>query len=169
MMAQHGLSAAESLIRVRLAIPEPPRRPHADGFDGSAATPIVPEIDLALEHAAIAREQAHAQNAALLTGANWPSDEDIASSLQHEVAQRKSQAVARWVERGYAREDAEAAVATNGIDDDSVLAFMSSCTRLRDELGFDASLARTSLAACKGDEEAAIHRCLQIGGAGHGL
>lgn len=159
-----GLSAAEGLIRVRLVIPEPPCRPDAARLDSARGALSTPEIDLTLEHAAIAREEERVQTTAL-RGTNWPSDEDIASSMHHEVSQRQSQAVAGWIERGYAREDAEAAVATAGIDADGALAFLTSCTRLRDELGFDAALARTSLATCKGDEQEAIMRCLNAGGA----
>ncbi|KAG8460386.1 hypothetical protein KFE25_011877 [Diacronema lutheri] len=149
----------EELISVRLLVPEPPRPPaRAAGGGGTAMA----QIDLSLEHEAIAREQAHIAER-LRARAGWPSDEAIAAGLHEEQEASKARAVHDWIERGYPADDATAAVATCGVDPQAALAFLRACAQLRDDFGFEAAPARASLAATGGDVQEAINRILQSG------
>lgn len=145
---------------VRLLVSPPPKSPPVRREEAGRAYPA--QIDLSLERAAIAREQAHIEERLADRGrGQWPSDEAISAGLLNAEEASKARAVQEWVERGFSPEDSLAAVATCGDDTPAGLTFFQNLAKLRDEFGVESAVARTSLAANAGDMQAAVNQIFQ--------
>jgi hypothetical protein len=142
-------------VELRLLVPPPPKPPRP--ADAAISQPV--HIDLSLEEAAVAREEAFL---AAHARAIWPSDESIAEDIRKaEAEESRAKTVQGWVERGYDADDAAAAVELHGLDAAGSLQFLQACGKLRDEFGFEGALARSSMLTARGDVQEAIHGCLQ--------
>lgn len=162
--------AASDRIALQLLIPAPPAPPALPR--GSETLDAFATIDLTLEEAAVAREQA-----LLASRARQPQfaeeDEALAIAQSLSEAQLSEAAAARagdeqtahlaavqgWVDRGYDDDDAYAAVTTCGGDAQACVAFFRACNEL-EGFGFPRRLAREALTATKGDLQAAAVLCL---------
>jgi hypothetical protein len=160
--------AESDSIEVRLLVPAPPQPPALPPTRGELHA--FAAIDLTLEEAAVAREQALLASRAR---SHWPEEDEalaIAQSLSEaqlscEAACAEAEqtahltAVQGWVERGYDADDSFAAVSVCGSDAAACLAFFAARENL-ESFGFSRRLAREALTATKGDMQAAVIHCL---------
>lgn len=133
----------ETLV-VRLTVPEPPRPPPS--LPDPAGPTTLAQIDLSLERAAIAREQAHL------------AEQSAGDAI-------RAEAVRGWIERGYEESDAKAAVAIHGADPQAAATFLHDLSKLRDEYGIDPASARAHLSQTGGDVPAAVSQFFHSGAA----